>query len=53
MYRPLSMLRLSPQRIDPEARQRSLDAVAAYYKAQKELERICAEKGIQVPVLVC
>lgn len=44
----------SIQRVpSPNARQKTLDAVASYQKAQERLEQICKEKGIQVPQLVC
>ncbi len=45
--------RLDPSKITPGARQRTLDAMEAYRKADEEIKRICAEKGIPVPVLVC
>ncbi|ARV77375.1 hypothetical protein FDI21_gp206 [Pseudomonas phage Noxifer] len=34
-------------------RQKSLDMVQRFQTAQKELERVCAEKGIPVPIMVC
>lgn len=34
-------------------RQKSLDAVQKFKDAQKELERVCKEQGIEVPVMVC
>ncbi len=34
-------------------RQKSLDAVQRFKDAQANLERVCEEKGIQVPVMVC
>jgi len=34
-------------------RKKSLDAVQKFKDAQKELERVCEEQGIPVPVMVC
>lgn len=35
------------------ARQRSLEMVAQYRKAQAELEQRCKELGIETPVMTC
>lgn len=50
MYRPLKIKPLKPSE---GSRERTLKALEDYQKAQAELERICKEKGIEVPVLVC
>ena len=51
----LTPLRLSDLKIpaDKNARQRTLDALDKFKKASAELERRCAELGIEVPKLVC
>lgn len=36
-----------------QARERSLNAVKEWREAQAELERICKELGLEVPVMVC
>lgn len=53
MLRPirLSELKLPPP--DPNARQKSLDAVKEFRQAQAELEKRCEELGIPVPEMTC
>lgn len=56
MFPPSSSLRnfcAARVKPDPDARQRTLDAMAQYQKADEELRRICKEKGIPVPELIC
>lgn len=56
MYPPSSSLRCFSAgcvRPDPGARQRTLDAMTQFRKADEELKRICKEKGIPVPELIC
>lgn len=36
-----------------ENRQKTLDAVEQYKRADEELKRVCKEKGITVPEMVC
>lgn len=36
-----------------QAREMSLNAVKEWREAQAELERICKELGLEVPVMVC
>ncbi|MCY1300585.1 hypothetical protein D9M68_19740 [compost metagenome] len=38
---------------DPDSRQRTLDAIEQWRRADADIERICKEKGIPVPVLTC
>lgn len=35
------------------SRARTLEAIRKYREAQEALERVCKEKGIEVPVMVC
>lgn len=35
------------------SRERTLEALARFQAAQERLEKVCAEKGIPVPVMVC
>ncbi|MNQ11041.1 hypothetical protein D3C85_238960 [compost metagenome] len=40
-------------KIKPMSREEQLKLIKSFKDAQVELERICAEKGIPVPVMVC
>ena len=53
MIRPVRLSDLAPFPVDPNARQKTLERVAQFQAAQKELERVCAERGIPVPQMVC
>lgn len=37
----------------PGARERTLEALETWRKADEDLRKICKERGIPVPVLVC
>lgn len=50
MQRNFLASRVKPE---PGARERTLKAIEDWKRADEELRRICAEKGIPVPVLVC
>lgn len=50
MLRNFLASRVKPQ---PGARERSLKAVEQWKRADEELRRVCQERGIPVPVLVC
>lgn len=47
----LSQLDLSKVPVDSKDHTRKL--LESYFKAQQELETICKEKGIEVPVMIC
>ena len=53
MIHPIRLSDLKPLPPEPGARQRTLEMIERYQTAQKELERVCAEKGIPVPQLMC
>jgi uncharacterized protein (DUF58 family) len=57
MLPPLRIALADRQPMSPEeakkSRERTLEAMRKYREAQAELERICKEKGIEVPILVC
>lgn len=44
---------LSKIKVEPGSRERTLEAMERYRKADAELERLCKERGIPVPKLVC
>ena len=50
---PFSLSRVKFPAPSEDNRQKSLDMVKRWNEAQKELERVCAEQGIPVPVMVC
>lgn len=54
MFPPRFALRnLDRSKIKPLSRTEQLELIQSFQRAQVELERICAEKGIPVPVMVC
>lgn len=56
MYRVLSLEKIRQQQTPEELennRQKTLEACARFKEAQEALEKLCAERGIEVPVLMC
>ena len=49
----IKLSQLDPSKIKPESKEHTRKMLDAYFKAQEELERICKEKGIEVPMMVC
>lgn len=52
MFR-VSLRHIDPSKVKPRSRAEQLAELQKYKDAQADLERICAEKGIPVPVMVC
>lgn len=49
----ISLRNLKPLPPSGGSRERTLKALAQFQAAQERLEKVCAEKGIPVPVMVC
>jgi len=49
----IKLSQLDLNKIKPDSRENTRKMLDAYFKAQEELERICKEKGIEVPVMLC
>lgn len=52
MHFPLKRPVLTPEEASA-SRARTLEAIRKCREAQAELERVCREKGIEIPVMVC
>ncbi|MNV14692.1 hypothetical protein D3C71_1053860 [compost metagenome] len=51
---PVFRLRdLDRSKITPQSREQSLARLQRWKDADEALKRVCAEKGIPVPILVC
>lgn len=50
MINPVKLVRPEPK---PDARERTLVRVEQFKQAQKKLEKVCEEKGMEVPVMTC
>lgn len=53
MIKPLSLRDLILPNSIPKPREWHLQQILKYQKAQAELERVCKEQGIPIPVMVC
>lgn len=49
----LSMLQAARDRATPESRQFTLDRLQQWREADERIRKICAEKGMPYPIMVC
>lgn len=53
MVRTFRLSDLDRSKIPPASREKTLEMIQKFQAAQVELERVCKEKGIPVPVMIC
>ena len=49
----IKVTKLDLSKIKPTSRQENLERLKRWTEAQEELERVCKELGIPVPIMVC
>jgi threonyl-tRNA synthetase len=49
----IKLSQLERTKIKPSTREEHIERIEAWKKAQEALENICADLGIEVPVMVC
>lgn len=49
----IKLSQLDRSKIKPSSREEHIERIEAWKKAQEALEKICADLGIEVPVMVC